>query len=89
MILKQSIAVDVLIGPFLDISDGAAAESGESPSVKLSKNGQTLAAKNDVTTPTHDADGYYNCELDATDTNTVGQLVLTVAASANALPVRH
>lgn len=88
-ILKQSTAVDVLIGPFLDISDGSTAETGESPSVKLSKNGQTLAAKNDATTPVHDADGYYNCELDATDTNTVGTLVLTVAASANALPVRH
>lgn len=88
-ILKQSTAVDVLIGPFLDISDGSTAETGESPSVKLSKNGQTLGAKNDATTPTHDADGYYNCELDTTDTNTVGTLVLTVAASANALPVRH
>lgn len=88
-VLKQSTAVDVLIGPFVDKTDGATAETGESPSVKLSKNGQTLAAKNDVTTPVHDADGYYNCELDATDTNTVGTLVLTVAASANALPVRH
>ena len=88
-ILRQSTAVDVLIGPFVDITDGATAETGESPTVKLSKNGQTLAAKTDATTPVHDADGYYNCELDATDTNTVGNLVLTVAASANALPVRH
>lgn len=87
--LKQSTAVDVLIGPFVDLTDGATAEPGESPSVKLSKNGQALGAKNDATTPVHDADGYYNCELDATDTNTVGTLVLTVAKSANALPVRH
>lgn len=89
LILKQSTAVDVLIGPFVDSSDGYTAETGLSPSVKLSKNGQTLAAKNDATTPSHDADGYYNCELDATDTNTVGTLVLTVAGSATALPVRH
>lgn len=87
--LKQSTAVDVLIGPFVDVTDGRTAETGETPTVKLSKNGQTLAAKSDATTPVHDADGYYNCELDATDTNTVGTLVLTVAASANALPVRH
>ena len=66
-ILRQSTAVDVLIGPFLDRTDAFTAETGESPSVKLSKNGQALAAKNDVTTPVHDADGYYNCELDATD----------------------
>ena len=89
MILRQSTAVDVLIGPFLDLTDGATAESGETPTVKLSKNGQALAAKSDVTVPLHDADGYYNCELDATDTNTIGQLVITVAKSATALPVRH
>ena len=88
-ILKQSTAVDVLIGPFVDLTDGYTAETGESPTVKLSKNGQALAAKSDATTPTSDADGYYNCELDATDTGTLGTLVLTVAASANALPVRH
>ena len=88
-ILKQSTAVDVLIGPFVDRTDGYTAEEGESPSVLLSKNGQALAAKNDSTTPTHDDAGYYNCELDATDTGTVGTLVLVVEASANALPVRH
>jgi len=89
LVLKQSTAVDVLIGPFLDLSDGSTAETGESPAVKLSKNGQALAAKSDVTTPVHDADGYYNCELDSTDTGTLGTLVLSVAASGNALPVRH
>ena len=87
--LRAGTAVDVLIGPFLDITDGATAETGETPAVKLSKNGQALAAKNDATTPVHDADGYHNCELDATDTNTVGNLVLTVAATATALPIRH
>jgi len=88
-ILKQATAVDVLIGPFCDRDDGYTAETGETPTVKLSKNGQALATKNDATDPVHDADGYYNCELDATDTDTVGTLILTVAASANALPVRH
>lgn len=88
-ILRQSTAVDVLIGPFVDLTDGATSETGETPTVKLSKNGQALAAKSDVTVPVHDADGYYNCEFDATDTNTVGTLILTVAKSATALPVRH
>jgi hypothetical protein len=89
LLLKQSTAVDVLIGPFVDITDGITGETGESPVVKLSKNGQTLTAKNDATTPVSDADGYYNCELDATDTNTVGNMVLTVAATATAAPIRH
>ena len=88
-ILRQSTAVDVLIGPFVDSTDGFTAETGLSPSVSLSKNGQALAAKNDATVPVHDSDGEYNCELDATDTNTVGILVLKVPGSATSLPVRH
>jgi hypothetical protein len=88
-VLRQSTAEDVLIGPFVDSGDGYTAETGVSPAVKLSKNGEALAAKNDVTTPVHDADGYYNCELDDTDTGTVGTLVLSVVGSAVSLPVRH
>lgn len=90
-ILRQSTAVDVLIGPFVDSTDGDAEESGltiAQADVRLSKNGQTGAQKNDNTTCAHDADGFYNCELDATDTNTVGQLTLYVHV-AGALCVRH
>lgn len=87
--LRQSTAVDVLIGPFVDSTNGYDAETGVSPSVKLSKNGQALAAKNDATTPVHDSDGYYNCEFDTTDTDTVGSLVAIVPGSATHLPVRH
>ena len=89
--LKQSTAVDVLIGPFLDQDDGKTAEASLTISqadVKLSKNGQTLAQKNDVTACASDgSDGYYNCELDATDVNTVGQLTIIIHESG-ALPVR-
>lgn len=88
--LKQSTAVDVLIGPFLDETDGKTAEAAltlAQADIKLSKNGQTLAQKSDVTSAATDADGYYNCELDATDTNTVGQLTIIVHESG-ALPIR-
>ncbi len=47
-----------------------------------------MVSKNDATTCVHDEIGMYNCELDATDTNTVGQLTLTVH-EAGALHVRH
>jgi len=89
--LRQSTAVDVLIGPFVDSTDGDAEETGLTISqadVLLSKNGQPVAQKNDNTTCAADADGFYNCELDATDTNTVGQLTLYVH-EAGALAVRH
>ena len=87
--LRVNTAVDVLIGPFVDGTNGKDTEEGETPVVLLSKNGQGLAGKNDATDPVHDDAGYYNCELDATDTNTEGQLVLIVEDSAEALPVRH
>ena len=90
-ILKQSTAVDVLIGPFVDSTDGDTEETAltiSASDVKLSKNGQTMAGKNDATACAHDANGMYNCELDATDTNTVGTLVLFVHESG-ALAVRH
>ena len=88
--LKQSTAVDVLVGPFLDESDGKTAETGLTISqadVRLSKNGQNMAQKNDSTSCAHDELGMYNCELDATDTNTVGQLTISIHESG-ALPVR-
>ena len=88
--LKQSTAVDILLGPFLDDTDGKTAEEGltiEDEHVLLSKNGQGLAAKNDANNAAHDAGGYYNCPLDTTDTNTVGQLTITCHMTG-ALPVR-
>tara|TARA_Y100000401_G_scaffold91961_1_gene77777 strand:- start:7841 stop:8938 length:1098 start_codon:yes stop_codon:yes gene_type:complete len=85
LFLRKSTAVDVLIGPFLDDGDGKTPETGLTIDVELSKNGQALANKSDSTAPTHDAagsiDGYYNCELDATDTNTTGTLKLAAFAS--------
>lgn len=87
--LKQSTAATVLIGPFVDVSDGATPETGlaGTMTVKLSKAGVALAARNSSTAITHDADGYYRVPLDATDTNTVGNLRLTVTAAATHLPV--
>ncbi len=89
--LRQSTAVDVLIGPFVDSTNGNDEETGltiEDSDIRLSANGQTAAAKNDVTDAAHDADGFYNCELDATDTATVGTLAIYVHV-AGALAVRH
>ena len=90
LFLRRNQAVDVLIGPFVDAGDGQTAETGLTIDVELSKNGQALANKSDATAPTDDAagsiDGYYNCELDATDTNTVGTLKL-IAYNVAALHV--
>ena len=79
--LKQSTAVDLKIGPFVDATDGGTPETGltiHAAHVRLSKNGGTLAKKNEATNPAHDANGVYLCKLDATDTNTLGRLQIFV-----------
>jgi hypothetical protein len=91
LFLKQSTAVDVIIGPFVDEDDGKTAETGltiTQADVRLSKNGGNMAQKNEATACTHDEIGYYDCNLDATDTGTLGRLQLMVHESG-ALPVYH
>jgi len=89
--LKQSTAVTVKIGPFLDETDGKTAETAltiAQADVRLSKNGGDIAQKNEATSCTHDELGIYDCPLDATDTGTLGRLQLWVHESG-ALPVWH
>ena len=89
MFLRQSTAVDIGIGPFVDATDGVTAETGLTISqadVRLKKNNGAWAQVNDNTSATHEENGWYEKELDATDTNTVGILLIAVNESG-ALPV--
>ena len=89
--LKQSIAITLRIGPFLDSIDGNTQETAltiAQADVVLSKAGGLFAAKSDVTSCTHDSRGNYACPLDATDTGTLGMLKLH-AHVAGALAVWH
>ena len=89
MFLKQSTASqEVVIGPFLDEDDGKTAETGltiSNTDIRLSKAGANIVAKNSGG-GTHDEIGFYQITLDATDTNTVGELLIAVHESG-ALPV--
>lgn len=87
--IKQSTATTVLVGPFVDATDGVTPETGlaGTMTVNLSKNGAAQAARNSATAITHDAGGYYRVALDATDTNTAGNLKLIVTNAATHLPV--
>src|SRR5688572_24983765 len=91
LFLKQSTASQsVLIGPFVDSTDGNTAETAltiDAADIRLSKNGANIVAKNSGG-GTHDELGYYAITLDATDTDTVGRLQLMVHESG-ALPVYH
>lgn len=91
LVLRQSTASQaVLIGPFVDETDGNTPETeltiGASD-VRLSKNGADIVAKNSGGC-THDELGYYACTFDATDSNTVGRLQVIVHKSG-ARPVYH
>jgi hypothetical protein len=91
LLLKQSTAVTVKIGPFLDSTDGNTAETALTISqadVRLSKNGGNIAQKGDATSCTHDELGIYGCPLSTTDTGTLGRLQLWVHESG-ALQVWH
>ncbi len=87
--LKQSTAVTLKLGPFVDSSDGNTEETAltiNASDVKLSKNGGAFAAKNDANAATHDANGWYAVNLNATDTNTAGILTVYIHVTG-ALPV--
>jgi hypothetical protein len=89
--LKQSTAITLKIGPFLDDSDGKTAETGltiAQADIRLSKNGSDIAQKTEATSCTHDELGIYGCPIDDTDTGTLGRLQLWVHESG-ALPVWH
>lgn len=89
LILRQSTAVDLAIGPFLDSADGNTVEGSltiTQPDVRLSKNGAAWAQKSAAQTLSHQENGYYQVNLSTTDTNTVGILSLHVHESG-ALPV--
>lgn len=91
MFLKQSTAVTLKIGPFVDATDGASVEAGLTLSqadIRLSKNGGNIAQKNESTSCTYDEVGMYDCPIDTTDSNTLGRLQLIVT-EAGALPVFH
>jgi len=91
MFLRQSTASqEVLIGPFLDDTDGKTAETGltiANTDCKIWKSGATTEANKNSGGATHIAAGRYYIVLDATDTDTVGMIEINIAVSG-ALPVQ-
>lgn len=88
-ILKQSTAIEVKVGPFLDSTDGFTAETAltiTQSEVLLAKNAGDWTQKTETTSLVHESNGWYRCLLDATDTGTLGMLMLQIAESG-ALPV--
>jgi hypothetical protein len=91
ILLKQSTASqEVPLGYFLDSGDGNTEETGltiANTDIKLWKNGATTLANKNSGGATHISNGIYYAVLDATDTNTLGPLVIFCHVSG-ALAIR-
>lgn len=93
-VLRQSDAVEIPLGPFVDATDGVTAETGLTISqadVRLKKctaagDCAAWAQVNESTSASHEENGWYEKDLNATDTDTVGILQIAVHESG-ALPV--
>lgn len=88
-LLKQSTAVDIGLGPFVDDTDGKTAETALSiaqADVRLKKNNGNWAQKSDTNSATHEENGWYEVALNTTDTGTLGILIVNVSKTG-ALPV--
>lgn len=89
--LKQSTASqEVPLGYFLNSTDGNTEETAltiANTDIKVWKAGATTLADKNSGGATHISNGIYYATLDATDTNTLGPLVIFVHVSG-ALPVR-
>lgn len=92
MWLRQSTASqEILLGPFLDSTDGNTAETGltiANTDIKIWKEGATAEANKNSGGATHIASGRYYAVLDATDTNTLGKMEVNIHVTG-ALAVRR
>ena len=89
MYLKQSTAVTIRIGPFIDEDDGKTAElllAIAQANIRVSKAGGAFAQSGDVSGATHDENGWYYLQLSTGDVDTVGRIVVAIHVSG-ALPV--
>jgi hypothetical protein len=85
MFLRQSTASqEILLGPFVDPADGDTTVTSltiANTDIKLFKHGASSQANKNSGGATHDAGGNYVATLDATDTNTLGNLEVNVHVS--------
>ena len=79
MILKQSTAATIVVGPVLD-SAGAAVTTAVAANFSLSKNGTVNALTSE--TVTHSTNGYYTIALTSSNTDTLGRVEIIVNDSA-------
>lgn len=92
LILRQSTAIDIRMGPFVDSTDGVTPETGITLAAAdqaevLKENGAATAAMAGAFVAVTGCDGWYDYTASTTDTNTVGEIVFVVQDASVCLPV--
>ncbi len=85
--IKQSTTSRPLVFRLVDSTDGCTPETGKSPTVTIAKNGGSPASPAGAVSEI--GDGYYKVAGNATDTNTVGPLVLHASDTGAVLDGPH
>jgi hypothetical protein len=91
LFVRQSSSNVLMIGPFVDATDGVTPETGltiSNTDIQIAKQASASFTSKNSGGGTHVAGGYYTITLDSTDTNTAGRLQLYVNESG-AAPVYH
>ena len=102
--LRQNTATRVTVGPFLDVTNGYAAETGLTatnealtfivdtggvPTLVIDTTATASGGDNDLVHITNDNAGYYDLELTAAQTNYLGRAILTIQYDTDHRPVTH
>ena len=102
--LRQNTATRITVGPFLDVTNGYAAETGLTatnealtfivdtggvPTLVIDTTATTSGGDNDMVHITNDNAGYYDLELTAAQTNYLGRAILTIQYDTDHRPVAH
>jgi hypothetical protein len=88
---KSTGSQELILGTLVDAADGYTPETAltiANTDIKIWKNGATTAVNKNSGGATHIANGMYYCVLDATDTDTVGPLVVMIPNSGGAAGAR-
>lgn len=92
LVLKQSTAIDIRMGPFVDATDGVTPETtvtlaGADQAEVLKANGAATSAMAGTFAAVTGSDGWYDYTVAAGDVDTVGEVVFVVQDASVCLPV--
>ena len=95
MKLKQNVATEILVGPFVSCADGATPVTGLAKliatGIRLFRNG-VWHSRHSSENVSYTENGYYTVPLDADDLSSIGLLVVAVSLRSRAplhIPIRH